>query len=146
MSTYEAASLIISIGTFLLGACFGLIAWGRMQQWKDHITETVKDIKDRLDKGDDYLRDGELCLEDIKELKGKLFSADGSPTYITKEMCKMQGKYIKESLSVQISTIKELVETRNRTIYATDDSIKDMMQKILSSVEKDRHMDQVIHK
>lgn len=139
MSVYETASIIISVLTLFLFVCTGLIAWGRMQGWKESTEEKITDINDRLEKTEEMASNSKYCLDRVAELTGKLFALDGSTSYTTREDCKMHNRMLKENFSSQIQNIKDMIETRNAIFDETNRSIKEALTKVLLAVERDKH-------
>jgi hypothetical protein len=144
MTTFETSSLFIGALAVLCSFPIGFVAWVKLKGWQEGVSDRISGIENRLSKGDDSLKDGEWCLEEVRELKGKLFGADGSPTYLTRYECMMVNTNLKENFSLQVKNLKEAIDRRNSAYEETNKMILSALSEILKSTKSNNHNENFI--
>lgn len=131
-TTIQSINLGLSIFSFLGMCCGFVVAWGRMQQWKEDTNEKILNIEKAIS----ILHDIDHCMEEFDKLNLKLYMKDGTPSYITRGVCIKNMEHINEIFS----THKEHMNEKFNSLKVCVDNVSNFkpdlesMHKILGSM------------
>lgn len=106
LTLFQVFSITFSIISILTVGISLPIAWGKLQQWKKNIdkeidtfTSSIKELIEEVKTMNSIINDIDDCVDDLRELKSKLYTSDGTPSYTTDKVCKNNMERINENFA-----------------------------------------------
>ena len=151
-TAFQAISICFSVMSFLVVFVGVPIAWGRWHQWKKDTNEWKRDINEwkievekwknetseKINKDFYGIEDVKKSIENLTKIINRLYTEDGSPSYITRSVCEKNMEVIAEKIKISNENLIEKINGLKSSIDRNNISdVKDdfqSMQSILSII------------